>query len=108
LIIEVSDKILKDGDIYIDIAEKLLGNKLKIMIKFFFSAGCLSVCIGYAIFFGIFFDNALGDALPSYVYTLFSVCIIFPMCLLKDLTFYVKYMSLANLVMVFVLISIVI
>lgn len=96
LLLKVGDRLLKKGESYIDVCDKLLDYRLAFFMRICFIVGALSGCISYVLIFVEFFTVAIGDSMSKYVYLLFSLIIILPMSLINDFSRFVKYSFLAN------------
>lgn len=76
------------------------------VMRVFLIFGAMSGCISYVIFFVTFFEEAIGDTLPTVVYLIFALCIIFPITMVNELRGLVKFSSLANGIVFLTVVSI--
>lgn len=86
--------------------DKVLNSKLAFVMRMFLVFGAMSACISYVIFFVKFFDHAIGDTLPTIVYLLFALCIIFPMSFINEISGLVKFSFIANSIVFLTIVSI--
>lgn len=97
---------MKPGEDYSDMCDKVLSPSMAFVMRVFFVFGAITACISYVIFFVTFFEHALGDALPTYVYLGFALLIILPMSFINKLGGLVKFSFVANTIISLTIVSI--
>ncbi|KRX08332.1 hypothetical protein PPERSA_01793 [Pseudocohnilembus persalinus] len=99
LIFQVADKNTKKGMGYPELAEQLLGAKGVLTVKVMLCLFQIGCCVSYVIFFLKFFEYAFqtaGNKMDDLIYLFIALCIILPLSLINDVSFFKRTSIIGN------------
>lgn len=93
-----------------EVFKRTMGRKATLLYKFFLASYQLGICVSYAIFFTDFFQIAFDTGnMPSsrIIFACFSLSIIFPLSMIDNFHFFVKFSNIGNILIIITLIAII-